>query len=102
MAYNYLAYLDNMNELAMSKRMSKHGPLALAYETNGLVLVSEYVAVIDKEDFLESQVEVKKVLIELERDIISVVNKIKLFYILGDMGMSSKIMVTGVDVLLEN
>ena len=90
-AYNYLAYLDNMNELAMSKRMSKHGPLALAYETNGLVLVSEYVAVIDKEDFLESQVEVKKVLIELEQDVISVVNKNKnYFYILGDMGMSSK------------
>ena len=90
-AYNYLAYLDNMNELAMSKKMSKHGPLALAYETNGLVLVSEYVAVIDKEDFLESQTEVKKVLIELEQDVISLVNKNKnYFYILGDMGMSSK------------
>lgn len=90
-AYNYLAYLDNMNELAMSKKMSKHSPLALAYETNGLILVSEYVAVIDKEDFLESQTEVKQILMELERDIISLSNKNKnYFYILGDMGMSSK------------
>lgn len=90
-AYNYLAYIDNMNELAMSKKLPKHGPLALAYETNGLILVSEYVAVIDKEDFLESQIYVKKILQELSQDIVSVVNKNKnSYYILGDMGMSSK------------
>ena len=90
-AYNYLAYIDNVNELAMSKKLPKHGPLALAYETNGLILVSEYVAVIDKEDFLESQMQVKKILESLEQEIISLVNKNKnSHYILGDMGMSSK------------
>lgn len=90
-AYNYLAYIDNVNELAMSKKLPKHGPLALAYETNGLILVSEYVAVIDKEDFLESQLQVKKILGSLEQDIVSNVNKNKnSHYILGDMGMSSK------------
>ena len=90
-AYNYLAYIDNVNELAMTKKLPKHGPLALAYETNGLILVSEYVAVIDKEDFLESQHQVKKILEDLSRDIVSLYNKNKnSFYILGDMGMSSK------------
>lgn len=90
-AYNYLAYIDNVNELAMSKKLPKHGPLALAYETNGLILVSEYVAVIDKEDFLESQTQVKKILESLEREIVSILNKNKnSYYILGDMGMSSK------------
>lgn len=90
-AYNYLAYIDNVNELAMSKKLPKHGPLALAYETNGLILVSEYVAVIDKEDFLESQMQVKKILESLEQDVVSLLNKNKnSHYILGDMGMSSK------------
>ena len=90
-AYNYLAYIDNVNELAMSKKLPKHGPLALAYETNGLILVSEYVAVIDKEDFLESQMQVKKILESLEREVVSILNKNKnSYYILGDMGMSSK------------
>lgn len=90
-AYNYLAYIDNVNELAMSKKLPKHGPLALAYETNGLILVSEYVAVIDKEDFLESQTQVKKILESLEREVVSILNKNKnSYYILGDMGMSSK------------
>jgi len=90
-AYNYLAYIDNVNELAMSKKLPKHGPLALAYETNGLILVSEYVAVIDKEDFLESQYQVQKILETLSHDIVSLVNKNKnSYYILGDMGMSSK------------
>ena len=45
-AYNYLAYIDNMNELAQAKYKSKY--LARAYETNGIILVSEYVTVIDK------------------------------------------------------
>lgn len=87
-AYNYLAYIDNMNELAMAKKMPKE--LALAYETNGVILVSEYVTVMDKEDFLESQSTISLILTKLQenRDL---VNKEKgLYYILGDMGMSNK------------
>ena len=50
-AYNYLAYIDNMNELAQAKYKEKY--LAQAYETNGIILISEYVTVMDKEEFLE-------------------------------------------------
>lgn len=90
-AYNYLAYIDNMNELAMSKVLPRNAGLALAYETNGIILVSEYVTVMDKEDFVESQSYIRNILIGLEKQIISTVNKSKnLYYILGDMGMSSK------------
>ena len=52
-AYNYLAYIDNMNDLAQAKYKKKY--LAQAYETIGIILVSEYVTVMDKEDFLENQ-----------------------------------------------
>lgn len=87
-AYNYLAYIDNMNELAMSKYLPKQ--LALAYETNGIILVSEYVTVMDKEDFLESQSEIQFILTKLESKV-NIHNKEKsLYYILGDMGMSNK------------
>lgn len=90
-AYNYLAYIDNMNELAMSKVLPRNMGLALAYETNGIILVSEYVTVMDKEDFMDSQLEIKNILLGLEKQIKSPVNKSKnLYYILGDMGMSSK------------
>ena len=81
-AYNYLAYIDNMNELAQSKHKSKY--LAQAYETNGIILVSEYVTVMDKMEFLESQFYIKKIL-----DILAIDEK-KRQYILGDMGMSEK------------
>lgn len=88
-AYNYLAYIDNMNELAMAKH--KPNRLAKAYETNGIILVSEYVTVMDKDDFLESQLEIKNILTTLEIDLKrgkkpSACPK----YILGDMGMSDK------------
>ena len=88
-AYNYLAYIDNMNELAMAKNKPKR--LARAYETNGIILVSEYVTVMDKEDFLESQTEIQGILTTLEADIIPG-KKPSAFpkYILGDMGMSDK------------
>ena len=90
-AYNYLAYIDNMNELAMAKVLPRNIGLALAYETNGLILVSEYVTVMDKEDFMESQTQIKAQLMLLEKQILNKVNKTKnLYYILGDMGMSSK------------
>ena len=49
-AYNYLAYIDNMNELAQAKKYPNY--LAQAYETNGIILVSEYVSVMDTEEFL--------------------------------------------------
>ena len=87
-AYNYLAYIDNMNELAMAKKNGKR--LARAYETNGIILVSEYGTVMDKEDFLESQSTIGMVLTTmsgLEKD---KPNKRGNKYILGDMGMSDK------------
>lgn len=86
-AYNYLAFIDNMNELAQSKYKSKY--LAQAYETNGIILVSEYVTVMDKEEFLESQFHIKRILDILAEDK-SLVNDKRMFYILGDMGMSEK------------
>lgn len=87
-AYNYLAYIDNMNELAMAKKFPEE--LAQAYETNGLILVSEYVTVMDKEDFLESQVKIQFILTKLQNEV-SVMGKEKAnYYILGDMGVSNK------------
>ena len=86
-AYNYLAYIDNMNELAQAKYKSKY--LAQAYETNGIILVSEYVTVMDKMDFLESQFHIKRILEILAEDQ-SLDNDKQKFYILGDMGMSDK------------
>ena len=86
-AYNYLAYIDNMNELAQAKYKSKY--LAQAFETNGIILVSEYVTVMDKEEFLESQFHIKKILDILAEDQ-SLDNDKRKFYILGDMGMSEK------------
>ena len=86
-AYNYLAYIDNMNELAQAKYKKKY--LAQAYETNGIILVSEYVTVMDKEDFLENQSPIFKILNLLEKDTSLAGNKERR-YILGDMGMSEK------------
>jgi len=86
-AYNYLAYIDNMNELAQAKYKSKY--LAQAFETNGIILVSEYVTVMDKEEFLESQFHIKRILDFLAEDQAMEKDKRK-FYILGDMGMSEK------------
>ena len=86
-AYNYLAYIDNMNELAQAKYKSKY--LAQAYETNGIILVSEYVTVMDKMEFLESQFHIQKILDILAEDQ-SLDNDKRRFYILGDMGMSEK------------
>ena len=86
-AYNYLAYIDNMNELAQAKHKSKY--LAQAYETNGIILVSEYVTVMDTEDFLDSQIYIKRILdaLAIEPDMTKEKQK---FFILGDMGMSNK------------
>jgi hypothetical protein len=86
-AYNYLAYIDNMNELAQSKYKNKY--LAQAFETNGIILVSEYVTVMDKMEFLESQYHIKKILDTLSIEF-SEIDEKKKFYILGDMGMSHK------------
>lgn len=86
-AYNYLAYIDNMNELAQAKYKKKY--LAQAFETNGIILVSEYVTVMDKEDFLENQTPISKILEHLAKDKNLVSDKERM-YILGDMGMSEK------------
>lgn len=86
-AYNYLAYIDNMNELAQAKYKSKY--LARAYETNGIILVSEYVTVMDKMEFLENQLYIKRILDVLAEDQ-SMDETKRRFYILGDMGMSDK------------
>ena len=86
-AYNYLAFIDNMNELAQAKYKSKY--LAQAYETNGIILVSEYVTVMDKEEFLDSQFYIKRILDILAEDQ-ALVDDERKFYILGDMGMSEK------------
>lgn len=86
-AYNYLAYIDNMNELAQAKNKSKY--LAQAYETNGIILVSEYVTVMDKEEFLDSQFHIRNILIKLAEEP-SIKKEDRIFYILGDMGMSDK------------
>ena len=87
-AYNYLAFIDNMNELAMAKK--KPAELAQAYETNGIILVSEYVTVMDKEDFLENQLKIQFILSKLQNEP-NVYGKEKAnHYILGDMGMSNK------------
>ena len=86
-AYNYLAYIDNMNELAQAKYKNKY--LAQAYETNGIILVSEYVTVMDKEEFLDSQFYISRILDILAEDK-SLVDDKRMFYILGDMGMSEK------------
>lgn len=86
-AYNYLAYIDNMNELAQAKYKSNY--LAQAYETNGIILVSEYVTVMDKDEFLESQYQIQRILDILAQDKALTADK-QMFYILGDMGMSNK------------
>ena len=88
-AYNYLAYIDNMNELAQAKYKSKY--LAQAYETNGIILVSEYVTVMSAEEFLECQSEIGQILLKLEKDFYNEDARDKnKYYILGDMGMSNK------------
>ena len=86
-AYNYLAFIDNMNELAQAKYKKKY--LAQAFETNGIILVSEYVTVMDKMEFLENQNAIYMILKQLEEDK-SLVEGKERFYILGDMGMSNK------------
>ena len=87
-AYNYLAYIDNMNELAQAKYKEKY--LAQAYETNGIILISEYVTVMDKEEFLENQLPISRILdiLKIDGDVYEK-EKMK-HYILGDMGMSNK------------
>ena len=88
-AYNYLAYIDNMNELAQAKYKQKY--LAHAYETNGIILVSEYVTVMSAEEFLECQSEIGQILLKLEKDFYNEDARDKnKYYILGDMGMSNK------------
>lgn len=87
-AYNYLAYIDNMNELAQAKYKPKY--LAHAYETNGIILVSEYVTVMDKEEFLENQSQIYAILTKLEADVNVYAKEKGKHYILGDMGMSNK------------
>lgn len=87
-AYNYLAYIDNMNELAQAKYKKKY--LAQAYETNGLILVSEYVTVMDKAEFLENQLAISRILLDLEADRDPYSKEKEKYYILGDMGMSNK------------
>jgi hypothetical protein len=87
-AYNYLAYIDNMNEVAQSKYKSMY--LAQAYETNGIILVSEYVTVMDKMEFLECQTQIKDILRTLEKDFLGINHKDNKCFILGDMGMSEK------------
>jgi len=86
-AYNYLAYIDNMNELAQAKYKSKY--LAQAYETNGIILVSEYVTVMDQEDFIDYNSTLKKILDTLSIELGDNNNIVK-NYILGDMGTSNK------------
>ena len=64
--------------------------LAQAYETNGIILVSEYVSVMDKEEFLENQLAISKILDRLEVEFDEKRGKIGKKFILGDMGMSEK------------
>lgn len=87
-AYNYLAYIDNMNELAQAKDKPKY--LAHAYETNGIILVSEYVTVMDKMDFLDEQRNIKDILHVLKENKVPFSKEKTLNYILGDMGTSEK------------
>ena len=87
-AYNYLAYIDNMNELAQAKDKPKY--LAKAFETNGLILVSEYVTVMDKMEFLECQHQISVILKTIEAVIKGKDKTKNTYYILGDMGMSNK------------
>ena len=87
-AYNYLAYIDNMNELAQAKNKPKY--LAKAFETNGIILVSEYVTVMDKIEFVECQNEIGLILKTIEGVIRSKDKTKNTYYILGDMGMSNK------------
>ena len=87
-AYNYLAYIDNMNELAQAKDKPKY--LAKAFETNGLILVSEYVTVMDNMEFLECQNEIKTILKVIEANIKGKDKTKNTYYILGDMGTSNK------------
>ena len=87
-AYNYLAYIDNMNELAQAKDKPKY--LAKAFETNGLILVSEYVTVMDNMEFLECQNEIKTILKVIEANIKGKDKTKNTYFILGDMGTSNK------------
>ena len=87
-AYNYLAYIDNMNELAQAKDKPKY--LAKAFETNGLILVSEYVTVMDNIEFLECQNEIKTILKVIEANIKGKDKTKNTYFILGDMGTSNK------------
>lgn len=87
-AYNYLAYIDNLNELARAKFVPKE--FAKAYESNGIILISEYVTVMDKDDFIDSQTEIGRILDDLASNINPLRKKEGEYYILGDMGMSSK------------
>lgn len=87
-AYNYLAYIDNLNELARAKHVPKE--FARAYESNGIILISEYVTVMDKDDFIDSQTEIGRILDKLASNINPLRKKEGEYYILGDMGMSSK------------
>ena len=87
-AYNYLAYIDNMNELAQAKDKPKY--LAKAFETNGLILVSEYVTVMDNMEFLECQNEIKTILKIIEANIKGKDKTKNTYFILGDMGTSNK------------
>ncbi len=69
--------IDNISEFKRSKEATQY--LALTYETNGLMVVAEYVDLMDKNDFTNNREAIMELLSELAKD-----------YIIGDMGCTPK------------
>ena len=70
-------YIDNLVEAKRSVEAPNF--LALTYETNGLIAVSEYVNLLSADDFMKYQYQILELLSELAKR-----------YIFGDMGYTKK------------
>ena len=68
---------DNKQEFILSEELQPY--VIKVYETNGVIMVCEYVVVINKEEFAERKPQIRRILAELSNE-----------YLLGDIGTINK------------
>lgn len=76
-AFDEAGMRDNLNEFKMSKELQPY--VTKTYETNELIVVSEYVTVISREEFREKADKIRKILSYVAES-----------YLLGDVGFTEK------------
>ena len=76
-ALDKLGVRDNDQEFTLSEELQPY--VIKVYETNGIIMVCEYVVVITKEEFAERKSQIKRILADLSNE-----------YLLGDIGTINK------------